>query len=69
MLTALLSRVHQVVLVDLFCQFRLQRIVADLMKAILVSGNSRAPLRIAFPATLAPRWMPGLFPEKPTGSG
>jgi Fic family protein len=45
-----------------------QRIVADLMKAnILVSGNSRAPLRIAFPATLAPRWMPGLFPEKPTG--
>jgi Fic family protein len=43
-----------------------QRIVADLMKAnILVSEGSRAPLRIAFPATLAPRWMPGLFPEKP----
>lgn len=44
-----------------------QRIVADLMKAdILVSESSRAPLRIAFSATLAPRWMPGLFPEKPT---
>jgi hypothetical protein len=23
-----------------------------------------APLRLAFPATLASRWMPGLFPEK-----
>jgi hypothetical protein len=24
----------------------------------------RAPLRLVFPATLASRWMPGLFPEK-----
>ena len=32
----------------------------------LVSESSRAPLRLAFPAKLAPRWMPGLFPsEKP----
>ncbi len=33
---------------------------------VLVSESSRAPLRIAFPATLASRWMPGLFPEKPS---
>jgi len=45
-----------------------QRIVADLVKAgVLVSDDSRAPLRIAFPATLAARWMPGLFPEAPSG--
>jgi Fic family protein len=44
-----------------------QRIVADLVKAnVLVSDDVRAPLRIAFPATLALRWMPGLFPEKPS---
>ncbi|MCX4187918.1 Fic family protein [Methylophaga sp. OBS4] len=29
----------------------------------LKSGSSRAPLLLAFPATLAGRWMPGLFPE------
>lgn len=33
---------------------------------VLVSESSRAPLRIAFPATLASRWMPGLFPERPS---
>jgi Fic family protein len=45
-----------------------QRIVAELVKAgVLVSDDSRAPLRIAFPATMAARWMPGLFPEAPTG--
>ena len=27
-------------------------------------GKHRAPLRLAFPAALASRWMPGLFPEK-----
>lgn len=44
-----------------------QRIVAELVKAgVLVSDDTRAPLRIAFPATLAAEWMPGLFPEKPT---
>ncbi len=43
-----------------------RRIVSDLLqKGVLVSDSSRAPLRLAFPAALAPRWMPGLFPEKP----
>ncbi len=31
---------------------------------VLVSESSRAPLRLAFPAKLASRWMPGLFPER-----
>ena len=31
---------------------------------VLVSESSRAPLRLAFPAKLAARWMPGLFPEQ-----
>jgi Fic family protein len=44
-----------------------QRIIAELVKeGVLVSDDTRAPLRIAFPATLAAEWMPGLFPEKPT---
>lgn len=30
---------------------------------ILVSESSRAPLRLAFPAKLASRWIPGLFPD------
>jgi Fic family protein len=34
-------------------------------RGVLVSESSRAPLRLAFPATLAHEWMPGLFPEKP----
>lgn len=43
-----------------------RRIVAALVgKGVLVSDNPRAPLRLAFPAALAARWMPGLFPEKP----
>jgi Fic family protein len=42
-----------------------RRIVSGLLDAgVLVSESSRAPLRLAFPATLASRWMPGLFPEK-----
>lgn len=42
-----------------------QRIVAALMKRGVVTATStRAPLRLAFPAALAGRWMPGLFPEK-----
>jgi Fic family protein len=36
---------------------------ALLERDVLVSASTRAPLRLAFPATLAPRWMPGLFPE------
>lgn len=42
-----------------------RRIVSALLDAgVLVSESSRAPLRLAFPAALAGRWMPGLFPEK-----
>ena len=42
-----------------------RRIVAELSKAgVLTSGTSKSPLRLAFPATLASRWMPGLFPER-----
>jgi Fic family protein len=33
-------------------------------RGVLLSDSSRAPLRLAFPATLASRWMPGLFPER-----
>jgi hypothetical protein len=41
------------------------RIVSDLIKAgVLTAKTTRAPLHLAFPATLASRWMPGLFPEK-----
>ncbi len=42
-----------------------RRVVSALVQAgVLVSESTRAPLRLAFPATLASRWMPGLFPEK-----
>jgi Fic family protein len=37
---------------------------ALLERGVLSSESIRAPLRLAFPATLATRWMPGLFPEK-----
>jgi hypothetical protein len=41
-----------------------RRVVSALVeKGVLTSESSRAPLRLAFPATLAARWMPGLFPE------
>lgn len=44
-----------------------RRIVAALTKGgVLVSASPRAPLRLAFPASLAHRWMPGLFPERRT---
>ena len=35
-------------------------------RGALVSEGIRAPFTLAFPATLAPRWMPGLFPEQKT---
>jgi Fic family protein len=42
-----------------------RRIVSALIDAgVLTSESTRAPLVLAFPATLAARWMPGLFPEK-----
>lgn len=37
---------------------------ALLEREVLVSPSTRAPLRLAFPAALASRWMPGLFPER-----
>ena len=33
-------------------------------RGALTSESTRAPLRLAFPAALASRWMPGLFPER-----
>jgi Fic family protein len=42
-----------------------RRIVAALAgQGVIVSASTRAPLRLAFPARLASRWMPGLFPEQ-----
>ena len=32
--------------------------------AVLTSESSRAPLRLVFPAGLASRWLPGLFPDR-----
>lgn len=45
-----------------------RRVVSSLMEqGVLTSGSTRSPLRLAFPAALASRWMPGLFPDR-TGS-
>lgn len=42
-----------------------RRIVSALMElGVLTADGTRAPLRLVFPAALAARWMPGLFPEK-----
>ena len=42
-----------------------RRVVSALIeRGVLLSESTRAPLRLAFPATLAARWLPGLFPEK-----
>lgn len=42
-----------------------RRVVSALIdRGVVVSASTRAPLRLAFPAKLAPRWMPGLFPEQ-----
>lgn len=41
------------------------RIVSSLIeRGVLASETTRTPLRLTFPATLASRWMPGLFPEQ-----
>lgn len=43
-----------------------RRIVSALVESGAVAADSsRASLRLAFPAALASRWMPGLFPEQP----
>ena len=42
-----------------------RRVTAALVeRGALVSASHRAPLRLAFPATLAPHWLPGLFPDR-----
>ncbi len=42
-----------------------RRIASALIdRGVLTAETSRAPLRLSFPAALASRWMPGLFPEK-----
>lgn len=42
-----------------------RRIAAALLESgVLESDSPRASLRLTFPARLAARWMPGLFPEK-----
>ena len=42
-----------------------RRIVAGLSECgAIESSSSRAPIRLAFPARLAGRWLPGLFPEQ-----
>ena len=42
-----------------------RRIVSALIeKKVLISESTRAPLRLAFPATMASRWLPGLFPDQ-----
>lgn len=41
-----------------------RRVVSALLdRGVLTSTSTRAPLRLAFRAALAPRWMPGLFPD------
>ena len=43
-----------------------RRVISALMgRGVVASEGPRAPLRLVFPATLASRWMPGLFPERP----
>lgn len=43
-----------------------RRVVSALLKHdVLIADSDRAPLRLHFPAALASRWMPGLFPSLP----
>jgi Fic family protein len=45
-----------------------RRIVSALLdRGVLASKGPRDPLTLAFPAALASRWMPGLFPEQISG--
>ena len=42
-----------------------RRVVSALIeRGVLTSAGPRDPLHLAFPAALASRWMPGLFPER-----
>ena len=41
-----------------------RRVVSNLIEIGVITSNSdRAPLQLCFPAVLAHRWMPGLFPQ------
>ncbi len=41
-----------------------RRVVSALIDhGVVTSGSTRAPLHLTLPATLASRWLPGLFPE------
>ncbi|MCP4071205.1 MAG: Fic family protein [Hyphomicrobiales bacterium] len=43
-----------------------RRLTAALIeREVLTAESSRAPLRLSFPARLASRWTPGLFPDQP----
>ena len=42
-----------------------RRVTSALLEAgALYSVSTRAPLKLAFPAKYAGRWMPGLFPDR-----
>ena len=42
-----------------------RRVVSALIdRGVLISESTRAPLRLVFPAGLASRWTPGVFPER-----
>ena len=42
-----------------------RRVVAALIeRGVVTAATTRSDLMIAFPAKLAGRWMPGLFPER-----
>lgn len=42
-----------------------RRVVSALIdRGVVTANTTRSPLRITFPAKLASRWMPGLFPEQ-----
>ena len=44
-----------------------RRVISMLLeKGVLASDSHRASLKLVFPAALASRWMPGLFPDKPS---
>jgi Fic family protein len=46
-----------------------RRVVSALIeRGVLNAEGARAPLRLVFPAALAWRWMPGLFPDRPTSN-
>lgn len=54
---------HDVAAIAGTCDRQARRVVSALAdRGVITSETTRAPLRLAFPAALAARWMPGLFP-------